>query len=110
MSSKLIPIGREKVSNNVTATPTKLTSVNKTNYNDVVALIHIECEASFTDKLKVMRYGYGTDTIDATNGLHLGNNDVFELSSIEQIEAFKFITLEDQKAVTLQVQYYHKIG
>jgi len=70
------------------------------------AILSIEADDSSADKAKVARFYETGDIPNATDGMPLGDNNVYEIIGETNLSNFKLIGIEAGKTHTVQIQYF----
>jgi hypothetical protein len=103
------PLSFQKLQESDIAVKTGIVITERYLLDDISARVHVEATGDFADSQKVIRYAFSDDGLDVNTGMLLGDGDVLELETIEQVNSFKFITAEDTIEATLQIQLFENL-
>ena len=74
--------------------------------NAISATISIEADGSATEKSRVVRFKENGSDPSANSGIALGDNDLYEITGLLNLESFRVIGVEVGKSHVIRVQYY----
>lgn len=77
-------------------------------YDFIVMMINVQANPSATDPSKIIRFFEDGTNPDTTHGLFLGDGSVYELKGLENINQFKFISVDGLQH-TLAVNVYANV-